>query len=244
MSFWDQLVQVGTSYAKHVGIIKQLVEAAPDQRVAVMSSYVRGLSDQSFAGFKTLMSNALSEQKGAQARNILEALLKNLDVARAGEQVAAGTAAPPAETSAATATATAAEEAFIADAHFCNDHWWNQPDEEKKRTKLVDTLIGFDEARYQQFHGHLLQLRDNHLTHVKAHQNDELNAWGTYFEDRLRYFNARERTGQRDPDWMKQMRELESILADMDWLIGACEQFWPIIQKKRQAAAQPAAAGN
>jgi hypothetical protein len=256
MSFWDQLVQVGSTYAKHVGIIKQLVDAAPDQRIAVMSNYVRGLSDQSFAGFKILMANAMSEQTGAHARSILEALARNLDAVRAGQQVPAATETPsaatavPAENTGATPSMSE-EQAFIADAHFCNEHWWNQPDAEKKRTSLVDTLIKFDAARYQQFHGHLLRLRDNHMTHVKAHEQNELNSWGTYFEDRMAYFNARERTGQRDPEWMKQMRELQAVLADMDWLIKACEQFWPLIEKQRQAAAQqpadsaqPAASGN
>jgi hypothetical protein len=233
MSFWGQLVQAGSTYAKHVGIIKQLMDAAPDQRIAVMSNYVRGLSEQSFAGFKTLMANALSEQNGAQAKSILEALVRNLDAARSGEQVAPEAAPQPASTAGAT-TSMPAEDAFLADAEFCNDHFWNQPDVEQKRTKLVDTLIGFDEARYEQFHGHLLQLRDNHLTFVKAHQKDELNSWGTYFEDRLAYFNARERHGASDPTWAKRMRELQSILDDMDWLISACDQFWPLVQKRRQ----------
>jgi hypothetical protein len=245
MGLWDQLLQMGSAYVKHVGIIKQLVEAAPEQRVSVMTNYVRGLSDQSFNGFKVLMLNAVSEEKGAQAQSVLQALLKNLDAVRAGRPVAAdATSAAPA-TADATSPADnvvtpsmSAEEAFVADAHFCNEHWYNKPVEEKL-TKLVDTLIKFDDARYQQFTGHLRQMRDNHMTHIQAHDADELNAWGTYFEDRMAYFAARERTGQKDPEWMKRKRELQSTLDDFDWLINACEQYWPIILKKKQAARAP-----
>jgi len=236
MGFWDQLVQTGSAYVKHVTTIRQLLAAPPETRNAKLTEYVRGLSDASFAGFKLLLFNVLSEEKSAQAKTILGMLMRNSDAVRKGE--------PPTETVASPVEATVSSSPFDADLAFVNQHWVKNPDAEKKRTALVDFLIGIDESRYQQFMTHLRQMETNQEGNIRAHKANELNSWGRYFEDRMAYFNARQRTGQRDPKFMAGLRELEGGMADIRWVIKSCETFWPVIQQKKQAAAARRAAAT
>ena len=247
MGLWDQLASAGSAYIKHIAVIRQLVEAEPAQRNEMLANYVRGLSDSSFAGFKVLAFNALSEQKNEQGRGILSALVRNLDAARRGETLAdAGPVAAARDGAAApSAPAPAPESAqnpFDADVAFCNKHWVNNADLEQKRTVLIDFLISINDGRYQDFMANLAQMETNQLGNIKAHKANELNSWGRFFEDRMAYFNARARTGQSDPRWLEGLRTLESGLADIRWIIKSCTQFWPMIQKKKQAAAQRHAA--
>src|SRR4051812_13156489 len=125
MGFWDQLVQTGSAYVKHVTTIRQLMAAPAETRNAKLTEYVRGLSDASFAGFKVLLFNVSSEEKTAQAKDILGALMRNSDAVRQGRPLPDAEPAPAPRVPAAApppAAAGPAQGPFDADLAFVNQH--------------------------------------------------------------------------------------------------------------------------
>jgi hypothetical protein len=114
------------------------------------------------------------------------------------------------------------------------DEWFKVKDESRRFDLLIDHLMTLDQQKYSDFAANLQTFRTRTLQVIKNHEAEEINAWGSYMEDRMAYIAARERHGAKDPKWQRAHNELVAQLEYLDWTITASEGAWSEISKRRK----------
>src|SRR5262249_49389248 len=83
------------------------------------------------------------------------------------------------------------------------DQWFEVKDESRRFDLLIDHLMTLDQPQYLDFAAKLQALRTRTLQAIKNHEAEEINAWGAYQEDRIKYMMAREMHGAKDANWQR-----------------------------------------
>jgi hypothetical protein len=235
LSGLGKMLDVGAAYMQHVAFAQRALQAAPQERGALLVQYTRPLSDASFAGFKVSLAMLAGNEQDAARRAALQQLIDNADVARRG-QVVAPAAAPGARLAGGTPLND-----FDADLKLFA-HWYDDLDETQRRSALIDHVFALSAPAYRQFRIHIAQMVANCDDAIRRHEASENQAWGGFAEDRIAYQMARLRTGQRDPGFLRELQGLQNVKAFAEWVHVASEQVWHERAKREAAAEAPPAA--
>lgn len=120
------------------------------------------------------------------------------------------------------------------------DEWQHLVKDEQKKALLVH-LISLDAKGYERFMENVRLIKLSVLSNIKEHEDNERFAWGNYIEDQMAYLNASMNTGERDPKFMRRLKELQGQLYFAEWTTKTAADLWELILEKRAAQAN---AGN
>jgi hypothetical protein len=225
------ILDIGGAYLQHVNLARRALDGAPDEAPALLSAYARGLSEASFAGFKVTLAMLIAKEGDPARRAALQQLLHWSDPARRGESIAAP---PP------TAAARVDKDDFDQDLALVSG-WYEKLNEEQRQQALVKHIQSLTPTGYRRLTAHLRQMQTNIAERIRQHEANEANeanAWGRFAEDRMAYQMARLRTGQRDPNFMRQLGEYRDFQTFIDWLLEANELLWRNREESEMAQEQ------
>lgn len=226
---WGDLLsgalRIGSVYVQHTNFVQTALAADGTNQYQLLQSYVQGLSESAYNGFKITALMLANTESDSMRKAAIQSLLRDADGARGG----GARSVPPAPQ----VSNPEIDDDFTPIATML-DEWFDVKDESRRFDLLIDYLMTLDPREYLEFAARLQNVRSRHLQAIKNHEAQELNAWGTYMEDRLAYMMARENTGAKDPIWQAAHNELIRGLEYFDWLIQASEGAWAEIAKRRK----------
>lgn len=126
------------------------------------------------------------------------------------------------------------EEAFSEDTKRLDEWHTNLVKDEQKKALLVH-LISLDAKGYERFMENLRLIKLCVLDDIKHHEDNERFAWGSYMEDQMAYLNATIKTGERDPKFMRRLKELQGMLYFTEWTTKTAADLWELILERRAA---------
>jgi hypothetical protein len=222
------LLRLGAAYVQHTRFAQSALAGDAGKRFEALQTYVKDLSDASFSGFKVTLAMLMNSEGDARRKESLQALIHDADRARTGQ---------PATTQSRVESRSAQPEETPQGDHDPEitlvDGWYAIKDDDRRMKAVLDHLMTLNERQYTHLAASLQTFKDVKMQMIKNHEADELNAWGTYFEDRMAYMAARERTGAKDPEWVKTHNAMTRHLAFLEWTIQACDGAWGVISKKK-----------
>jgi hypothetical protein len=92
-------------------------------------------------------------------------------------------------------------------------HTWLPLSGQERRDAVIGHVRPLPPEHHEAFLDHAHTMCVNVQADIERHEAEESSAWGGFVEDRMAYLNARLTTGQRDPDWVAQMQDLEAYAA-------------------------------
>lgn len=206
-----KLLQMGAAYLRHAQAARGAARLAPAQMKAELSAYLNGLTAKEFSGFKLSVAAEALREKDQTLKQALSWIASNAEALRDG---AASLEAPAASVKAAPVAPAAppAREATFDEVLAMLNGWWGVewPEVEKQLLGHVDSL---DERGFAGFIAHIDEARGNIQANLEQTKNNEANAWGGFVEDRMAYLWAKAKTGGRDPEFDRRIRELETSAA-------------------------------
>jgi len=226
---FGSLLRMGKAYMQHTQFAQTVLSADKTKRFEALQTYVRDLSDASFGGLKMTLAMLMNNEGDASRKQLLQALLNDADRARGGQPSQSGTAQLQA---AAERQPEPPANDPEADVPRLNG-WFDLGDDDRRMTALLDHLMTLNQTQYNHFAQNVRYWRDNKIQAIKNHDENERYAWGTYFEDQMAYFAAKQKTGAQDPTWVKAHAELKSHLKFLEWTMQASEGAWEVIAKKK-----------
>lgn len=210
-----KLFSAGAVLIQHRRMITGLRSVPSDEIRPQLRAYLEDLSPLSRAGFQaTLVAMAKAEKPDASGAVFLNTLADPLQevMAELRDAEAAEPALPPATSpAAAPAGRTTPVGSFDDDLHLV--HTWLPLSAQDRRDAVIGHVRPLPVEHHEAFLDHARTMCVNVQADIERHEADESSAWGGFIEDRMAYLNARLSTGQRDPDWVARMQELEAYAA-------------------------------
>lgn len=216
-----KLFSMGVAFWQHKKFVAAIAGAPDQQRLNLFKSYVDGWSDSSFVGFSLTLSILAQREKDPLQKEAIQFLGSCLDSVRSRTDIQAVEQSVEFYSN-----SQSGEGAFLQDdVDFINDLVFNKPKEDHAKI-LVDRLASFNKDRYDLFVKNLHTIQKATTETYTNHKKNELNFGRPYFEDRLDYFFAREKTGQKDPNFVRVCAEYEKSLAACVWAIEVTPRIW------------------
>jgi nucleoside 2-deoxyribosyltransferase len=206
-SFWKSLgstlVETGTAYLQQVRFVNELRQLSPDDARARFTQYVQGLSSAARAGFAVTLTALANSERSAEAKRFIE----SLRTALANPNVTA----PPASSLHSDSTPPASTPPLSSfDDDLQRTAGWYDLDDDARSAAVTDHLNALDVTGLNALRTNLEQMQQNCAVNIQNHRDNEARiAAGRFIEDQMSYNMAVLRTGQHDPDWVRQLRELE-----------------------------------
>jgi hypothetical protein len=218
----SKFFSMGVAFLQHKKFVASIAGVPDPQRFKLLQSYVDGWPESSFVGFSLTLAILVQQEKDPLRKQAIEFLSGYLDSVRAETDVVPGS-----EQSVEPDFKPQLEQApFLQnDVDFLNDLVFNNPKDEHANI-LVDRLASFNSARYDQFKKNLHTIQIATAEAYQNHRKNELSFGRHCFEDRFSYFMARERTGQKDPNFVRVCSEYERSLAACAWAIEVAPRIW------------------
>lgn len=236
-SFWKalgtKLVETGAAYLQQVRVVNELKQLSPQEARARFAQYAQGLSNTARAGFAVTLAALEKNEASAEARRLIGSLRASL--LDASEQAAA----PPAVSAAAPMPASAPRPTFDEDLQRVGD--WYEVDDQQREALIAGHLAALDADGLRELQANLDRMRRNCAEKIDDHQENEARiAGGRFVEDQMAYRMAVLRTGQHDPQWLQQLRELEQWRERFGLLHHRVELA---LEQRQRPAAAPAPQG-
>jgi hypothetical protein len=204
--FFDNLMTMGAAHLKHVQALHQALQTADTQAAREqLGGYLRGLSDKALAGFRVSVGMLAGGEQNPQVRQALQWVLANVDGLRAGEFKPLTPQTLP------------RHGLSLAQASALIEPWF-QLTLEQGQQQFHAALNALDAQGRAEFAAHLDTLALQAQQQLQQMQDNEANAWGSSFEDRMAYMQAKLSTGQRDPAQAQafaRQQDLVNALAQM-----------------------------
>ena len=224
--FLDTLRNLGDAHQRHVQALREAMEIGATQAARDhLARYLQGLSAPALMGFRASVGVLIaSEQQRPQVQQALQWVLANVDGLREGRFAAVTPETLPRHGLSVEQVATLLEP-------------WAALADSEAEAQFVATLRRLDAQGRQEFAGHLETLAAQAAENAKRleAQEDDTNAWGTSFEDRMAYMQAHIASGTPrpgpSPELLRQ-REVHDALLRM----AAAARQW------REPATAPAPA--
>lgn len=220
--FFDKLRNAGAAYVQHIKTVRELLSRPPEEALAGLSTYLEGLSEASFVGFKLSIAQWANTEMNSGTKQDLQWIVANADALRQGK-LDGGTRTEVAESSTPEVSGSTSDfESTLALA----ESWFSlSPNEALQR--LQAKFAGLSSAERQQFVAHLETMLKNSRAHLKQLQANEDKTWGGYVEDRMNYNLASLRTGQADPAYVEMVRNNERMIGWLEWIIAEARNWTP-----------------
>jgi hypothetical protein len=200
-----KLLQAGAKYLRHAQAVRSATRLPEDQMQARLAEYLQRLEPGELGGFRMSITAEALREKDPRLKQVLSWVVSNTAALRDGRtQVNA----PPTDL-ARPAPPTLPN---VDDTLVLLNEWWelDETEAEKRLASYVDLC---SEGEFRQFVTNLEQARENIRSNLEQAEADEANAWGRFSEDRIAYMLAKARTGARDPEHERRIRELDRSAA-------------------------------
>lgn len=223
MGLLKSLVNLGVAYAQHVTTVRNALKLPEAESATALSSYVKGLSDASFVGFKLSISGMAGKETDQARKQRLNWVVKNADALRQGQAEIASTQEQ----------ARLKPQAAISleDTYKLIDIWFEVP-QHQSRILLHGTLAEMNESQRQQFVGHLHTAIEHSRKYLQHLKDNEDKAWGGSMEDRLNYGFARLSTGTSDPAYTQKIERAQNGVRYAEWLAAEAASWKPPAPKQ------------
>ena len=220
-----KVLSMGAAYLDHVHAVRSTLKLSQAESESALSSYLSGLSDSSFAGFKMTAATMLGRETDSQER--IQWIIDNAEALRQGSKTApvipktetkidAATVIPKAENK--TDADIESEELSKQDVYNLISPWHSLSSTEW-RPKL-HTELGQHSARWRSLLLiHLQSLREFFRQELQSLIDNEANAWGSSYEDRRNYAMAKVTTGSSDPAYRRRIEEGQETVEWVERLI-------------------------
>jgi nucleoside 2-deoxyribosyltransferase len=229
-----KLWNAGATYVQHQQFIERLRGMRLEDAKAQLVAYVRDMPAAGFNGLKAALTLVSQASKDPKTTLLVKGLLESLDEVRTGRPATLAEKA-------ATAQLVTPVRTFEED-HALVSGWYGL-DENGRRAALSTHLVELSASGFASFREHVAQMSGNTAQQIQTHEANEDNAMGGFIEDRINYRLARLKTGQRDPQFVARLKELQSYGAFYDWVGKTSDVAWPEGQRLlREEAAREAAA--
>lgn len=215
-----RLVRAGATYRQHTRFAQKALTADDAARRELLQDYVTGLSEASFNGFKIAVQLLANNERGQQRKESLASLLHEAGSVRAGQAVNS----PDTNDD----TMNHAPEELDREEQMLEDLLLEETDNDRRMRSLVDYVLTLDAHQYSSFAERMQNGNAFLRRKIRDHDENELKAWGPYYEDQVAYFWARERTGQKDPKWTKTYNELKAYLQTWETMTQASDAAWNV----------------
>jgi hypothetical protein len=217
---FKKLLNVGAAYVQHVAAVRNALELPEAETFAELSSYLSGLSDSSFAGFKLSLAGMLVRETNNNAKQKLQWVAENADALRQG-QLGSISALPEPEPE----PDPTLDLSYDGTLDFI-DPWYSLPREEC-REQLHATLERMSNNQRQQFIAHLHAAVEHSRNNLQNLRDNESKAWGGYIEDQIQYQLAKLRTGATDPAYAEKIRTQQQAVYWFEWLAAEAASWQP-----------------
>ncbi len=115
---------------------------------------------------------------------------------------------------------------FLMDMMLVSD--WSAIDSESCAASVHLHVSALSPEFYQSFRSHVSTIMENVTKQIEMLKENESKAWGGYAEDRMAYMMTRLRTGQRDPEFLAELRVAEETLAYLTWVVQRVDALWSL----------------
>jgi hypothetical protein len=211
----SKVIHAGNAYMEHVRFVETARQTQPGELADLLVEYVQSLTQASFNGFKITLNLLANKEQNAERKELIQALLQSADAARTGN-LTLSVADEPAAHSAPEVGPFERDVALV-------EKWYALNGPDQRADALKKHIHGMAGDELATFTLHLKRMRENVMSHKKEHEDNEDKAWGRFIEDQMAYRVARLQTGQRDPDFMRRLRELQEFLSFIEGLIQKME---------------------
>ncbi len=234
-SFWkalgSKLVETGAAYLQQVRVVNELKQLSPEEARARFTKYVQGLSSTARSGFAVTLATLANSEKSAEARRFIESLRAALANPNAALASAPAVAARAPE--------TPLRPGFEDDLQRTAD--WYELEGDRRETVVSDYLKALNIGGLESLRTNLERMEGNCAANIHDHRENEARiAGGRFIEDQIDYRMSVLRTGQHDPNWSRQLQELEGWARWYDALHSVVSK--KIEERRRPAAPAPAPA--
>jgi hypothetical protein len=240
MAGWfDKLQAFGGAHLRHVQVLREALQMADTAAAREhLAAYLRGLSGAALKGFQASVALLLQMETQPQVQQALQWVLANSDALRRGDF------RPPTPQTLPPHGLTLEQVVALVEP-------WAQLDEAQAEAAFVATLQALDARGRQEFAGHLETLAQRAQGQLAQMEAQDDSAWGTSFEDRMAYLQARITTGQRDPAQAQALARQRALVQALHEAAARARAWQPPATPPAPAAAQaspvptpsPAAAG-
>jgi len=186
--FFDTLLGMGNAHQQHVQALTQALQIADMQAARDhLAGYLQGLSDQGLMGFRASLQLLMHNEGNPQVTQALQWVAANVDGLRAGQFRAVTPDTLPHHGLSLEQVATLITP-------------WARLSEAQAEAQFLATLQALDGRGRQELAGHLDTLAGQVQQQIRQlQQQDDSNAWGDSFEDRMAYLQARIGSGEPSP---------------------------------------------
>lgn len=233
MSILGKIFDTGVAYLQHTNFVQTACEAAPEEVGDLLVNYVQGLSGASFLGFTTTLAMLGNQEGNSHRKGVIQYLLENADAARALGQNGSEVKTIQHEASGDDGRSSGpltTEEDLLRDCEMI-DNWYQDLSEDQCLKALATRLKGMNTAGYARFKENLRIMKLYAADKIKEHNETEHHVLGTSIEDRMAYLYASVKTGERDGEFMRQLRELENRQGFVEWIDAISAETWKGISK-------------
>lgn len=228
MGILDKLMNMGAAHLQHVEAVRAAMQTADTQAARdTLARYLQGLSEASLTGFRFSIGALMGAEQNPQVRQALQWIQSNVDALRAGQF------APM------TARTLPRHGLSIEQVTSLIEPWVNLSAQEAQ-TEFVATMNALDGRGRQEFAGHCEVLAAQAQQQLAQMEDNENNAWGTSFEDRMAYMQARITTGQRDPAQAQAMQRQQAIIQALHQMAGTARMWQDAPPEEEPAATRSA----
>lgn len=202
--FWkalgSKLVETGAAYVQQVRVVNELKELSPEEARARFTKYVQGLSSTARAGFSVTLAALANSERSAEAKRFIESLRTALANPKAALASAPVAPAPP--------PAVDHRASFEDDLQRTAD--WYEMEGDQRDEAVTDYLNALNVDGLKDLRANLERMQRNCAANIQNHRENEARvAGGRFIEDQINYRMSVLRTGEHDPNWSRQLQELE-----------------------------------
>ncbi len=213
--FFDTLRGMGNAHQQHVQALTQALQISDLQAARDhLADYLQGLSEAALMGFRASLQLLLHNEGNPQVVQALQWVAANVDGLRAGQFRALTPAQLPRHGLSLGQVATLITP-------------WAQLPEAQAEAQFLATLQALDGRGRQELAGHLDTLAGQVQLQIRQlEQQDDSHAWGSSFEDRMAYLQARISSGERSPQ-AAAIAQQQGILQALQQMAMAARQWQP-----------------
>lgn len=223
------LWRTGSAYLQHTRFVERVLALPRADVPARVDEYLDALSPASRTGFGLTLSLLARRAQGDPGRRaVIEELAAAVNGAGWARWADAGSAdagsadtTPPPGPAPDSRSGAGRPEGFADDLALVHS-WFSLTDQARARA-AVEHLATLSQQRRRRFAEHCRQMADTVASRIAEHEEAEDRVWGSAVEDRMAYRMAKLRTGQADPGWAEEDRELRAwarMLAQVVEIVG------------------------
>lgn len=225
--FFDKLMNMGAAHMQHVNAIRSALQTADTQAARDrLAAYLKGLSDTSLIGFRMSVGALMGSEGNPQVQQALQWIQANIDALRAGQFAPLTPQTLPRHGLSIQQVTTLIEP-------------WVNLTPQAAQQQFFSTMDALDAQGRQEFAAHCDVLAMQAQQQLQAMQHDDSSAWGTSFEDRMAYMQARLTTGQRDPAQSQALARQQALVAGLAQMAQAARGWQAAAPAPAPPATQP-----